>query len=152
VRACRSHARTACLASVARPVLVFFAVVVLAACRGRTTFLEEVRSDWRGGRFEEAADRLERERREHEADRHVYGLNLGMAELALGRPEQAVESFRSARDRMDDLAVEDSAGWFKAAIESDASAPYPGEDYEQIAVRALLSVASLAREGRRSRA
>lgn len=123
------------------------AAVFVAGCSGPNRFLADVQDDYAAGRFASANDRLQELEDKKPFNRHVYALNRGVTELALARPEAAVSAMRQARDRMDELASEDYGSWFSATLESDTQLAYPGEDYEQVLVRAMLSIADLMAGG-----
>jgi hypothetical protein len=80
-------------------------------------------------------------------DAHVYQLNLGLAELALGDPAAAIAALRAARDGLDRSKAAGFADWVAASLADDRALPYEGWDYEHVLVRVMLALADLVSDG-----
>jgi len=74
---------------------------------------------------------------------HLLMLEKAMTQLALGRPEVAVELMRRSRDQLDDNAPRTAGEFFKSVLTDDQARDYAGADYELILVRAMLCLCDL---------
>ncbi|HEX5135747.1 MAG TPA: hypothetical protein VFY93_02165 [Planctomycetota bacterium] len=70
-------------------------------------------------------------------------LDKAMTQLALGRPEVAVELMREARDQLDEHESKTAKEFFASALSDDMARSYSGADYEVILVRVMLCLADL---------
>ncbi len=116
---------------------------LILGCATHADRMEAVLQAYEAGDYGQTSTLLRKLEQEDAGNSHVYRLDRGIAELALGRPKEALKALRAARDRMDDLTVENYSSWFGAVLTDDTALDYPGEDYEQILVRALLALADL---------
>jgi hypothetical protein len=85
-------------------------------------------------------------------DTYLYLLDKGMVELADGRPENAVNLWRRARDEMDVRMSSSLAAHFAAVFSDDTALNYNGADYEHVMVRVMLAIADLVAGGGDARA
>ena len=92
------------------------------------------------------------EERSTAKEQEVLLLDRAMVELASGRPQQAEQTLRNVRDRLDDLEQRDPTEIMLAMVNDDTSLTYPGEDYEKILLRAMLSLSNLMHDGGDARA
>ncbi|MBN2490749.1 MAG: hypothetical protein JXQ29_07865 [Planctomycetes bacterium] len=116
---------------------------LLAGCSSFSDRMAPAEEAFAAGRYDEAATLLRQLKRDDAKNAHVYALNLGVGELALGATGNARGEWRFARDRMEELSTTDVTTWFGAVLTDDTALDYPGEDYERILVRAMLALADL---------
>lgn len=76
-------------------------------------------------------------------DTYLLLLDKAMAQLALGRPEIAVELMRRARDQLDAHESRSVKDYFAAVLTDDTALDYAGADYELILVRVMLCLCDL---------
>lgn len=118
---------------------------------GCSTYQERVQDAidaYRTGQYDRCASDLETLRTEDASNRHLYDLNLGMAELARGRPKASIARLRDARDRMGQIDSSNLLSWFGAMLTDDTALDYAGEDYERILTLAMLAIADLMHDKR----
>jgi hypothetical protein len=76
-------------------------------------------------------------------DTYLLLLDKAMTQLALGRPEVAVELMRRARDQLDAHQSKSVKDYFAAVLTDDTALDYAGADYELILVRVMLCLCDL---------
>ncbi len=76
-------------------------------------------------------------------DTYLLLLDKAMTQLALGRPEVAVELMRTARDQLDAHESKSVKQYFAAVLTDDTARSYAGADYELILVRVMLCLSDL---------
>jgi hypothetical protein len=145
-----------------RPSLLLLALLAVAGCRSYSDKLSEFRGRYVQGDFfgaDEAVDRLIAKEsgakveqvatsggldvKAGKGDTYLLLLDKAMTQLALGRPEVAVELMRKARDQLDAHESKSVAQYFGAALTDDTALDYAGADYELILVRVMLCLADL---------
>lgn len=145
---------------VLRAVLV--ALALAAGCRSYSDKLAEFRGRYLQGDFagaDEAVNRLIAKEsgakpeavaksnaldvKAGKGDTYLLLLDKAMAQLALGRPEVAIELMRKARDQLDAHESRSVAQYFGAVLTDDTALDYAGADYELILVRVMLCLADL---------
>ena len=76
-------------------------------------------------------------------DTYLLLLDKAMTQLALGRPEAAVELMRRSRDQLDAHQSKTAKEFFASVLTDDAARSYAGADYELILVRVMLCLSDL---------
>lgn len=76
-------------------------------------------------------------------DTYLLMLEKAMTQLALGRPEVAIELMRRARDELDAHEAKSAKEFFASALTDDMARSYGGADYEHILVRVMLCICDL---------
>jgi hypothetical protein len=76
-------------------------------------------------------------------DTYLLLLDKAMTQLALGRPDVAVELMRKSRDQLDAHESKSVKDYFAAALTDDTALDYAGADYELILVRVMLCLCDL---------
>jgi hypothetical protein len=144
-----------------RTALLLLALAVVG-CRSYSDKLAEFRGHYLQGDFEgadAAVDRLiaketgesvEAVARSNglgvkagKGDTYLLLLDKAMTQLALGRPELAIELMRKARDQLDAHESKTAKEFFASVLTDDMARSYAGADYELILVRALLCLCDL---------
>lgn len=144
-----------------RAFLLLLALAV-AGCKSYSDKLSEFRDRYLQGDFagaDEAVDRLiakesgskpetvaQSNGLDVKADKgntYLLLLDKAMTQLALGRPEVAVELMRKARDQLDAHESKGAKQYFSAVLTDDTALSYAGADYELILVRVMLCLSDL---------
>jgi hypothetical protein len=76
-------------------------------------------------------------------DTYLLLLDKAMTQLALGRPEVAIELMRKARDQLDAHESKTAKEFFASVLTDDMARSYAGADYELILVRVMLCLCDL---------
>ncbi len=138
------------------------ALALAAGCRSYSDKLAEFRGHYLQGDFagaDEAVNRLiakesgakaeavaqsnARDVKAGKGDTYLLLLDKAMTQLALGRPEVAIELMRKARDQLDAHESKSVAQYFGAVLTDDTALDYAGADYELILVRVMLCLSDL---------
>jgi uncharacterized protein len=115
-------------------------------CASSLSRMADGRTSYLHGDFKTARLSLEKAAKSHKlAD--TAQLDLAMIELADGHPEKAEERLRRLRDRFDALPAVAPVGATVSLATDDRSRQFRPSDYEQVLVRTLLAITSLARDG-----
>ncbi len=144
-----------------RAALLLLALAVVG-CRSYSDKLAEFRGHYLQGDFEgadAAVDRLiAKETGESvetvassnglgvkagKGDTYLLLLDKAMTQLALGRPEVAIELLRKARDQLDGHESKTAKEFFASVLTDDMARSYAGADYELILVRVMLCLCDL---------
>ncbi|MBK8979689.1 MAG: hypothetical protein IPM29_27635 [Planctomycetes bacterium] len=118
-------------------------VVSWSAGCAATDEMIEARQVYSAGDYVRANQLVEELVADGGSDAHVYQLEQGMTELALGDPDAAISCWRAARDKFDELAGEGFGETVAAWMSDDTELDYEGSTYERVLVRALLAAAEL---------
>ena len=116
-------------------------LALLGACAGAP--IEDARRSYALGDYAQAEQDLGKGLEADPSNAHVWRLEQGVVQLALGRPRDSIQNLRSARDRLDDLGGTNAAEWLGSVLLDDRQLDYAGYDYEHVLVRALLALADL---------
>jgi hypothetical protein len=144
-----------------RAALLLLALAVIG-CRSYSDKLAEFRGHYLAGDFEGAdrsidhliakesgadADAVARSNaldvKAGKGDTYLLLLEKAMTQLALGRPEVAVELMRRARDQLDAHESKSAKEFFASVLTDDTARSYAGADYERILVRVMLCLCDL---------
>ncbi len=109
--------------------------------------MQKVQRLYHQGRLEQARERLVQLEIDDPGNRHVFQLERGIVELALGQPYEAEQTLRQARNRLDYLEKQDWNGEINALLLDDRQLGYAGTDFEKVLVRAVLAVVNLVQSG-----
>ena len=123
---------------------IFF--IGLSGCSTHSKRLMEPRSLFHQGQMDECRLRLEKLTK-NRSDRDVAKLDLAMVDLISGRPKQAEQLLREARDRFEFLEQDSLAEKTVSIWTDDQQRAYAGEDYEKILVYAFLALSNLMHDG-----
>lgn len=121
-------------------------LLLLAACASDP--MHGARAAWAAGDFAQAAAQVRELEQGGGGNVHLWQLERGIAELAVGKPQDSVAALRAARDRLDDLAGKGAGEWFGSVLLDDRQLDFEGYDYEKVLVRAVLAVADLMSGGK----
>jgi len=126
----------------------------VAGCATHADRLRDVRACYHNNELGQALTEIDEAMEERSADKEqdVLLLDRAMIELASGRPAEAEQTLRVVRDRFDDLEQRNPTEIVLAMVNDDTSLTYPGEDYEKILLRAMLSLSNLMHDGGDARA
>lgn len=122
------------------------ACLTLCGCATYADRLEQVRGAFVTGDLA-AADKCLKEGMRRRCDRDALTLDRAMIQLCSGKPREAEQTLRAARDRLDHLeqkAVGEKALSMLTDAESEA---YDGEDYEKVLTRTFLCLSNLMTDG-----
>ncbi len=122
-------------------------VTLHAGCATHLDRLQPVRNDFYAGNLEGARVTVERELKKTRGGDDVLKLDLAMIELAAGRPQEAERLLRATRDRFDHLEQKSLGEEALSLATDDTVRAYPGEDYEQVLIRAMLALTNLMHDG-----
>jgi hypothetical protein len=144
-----------------RAALLLLALAVVG-CRTHSDKLAEFRGRYLAGDFEGADRSIDRliaktsgaepdvvarsnalDVKASKGDTYLLLLDKAMTQLALGRPEVAVELMRRARDQLDRHQPKTAKAFFASVLTDDAARSYAGADYELILVRVMLCLGDL---------
>ncbi len=121
-------------------------VVLSAGCATYTDRLHEVRTAFYAGDLAGAEAAIEKHlSRRSEAD--VLKLERAIVQLCDGRAQEAEQTLREVRDRLDYLEQKDAGEAALVMLSDDTARGYAGEDYEKVLVRAFLALANLMHDG-----
>ncbi len=121
-------------------------VVVATGCATYADRLAKVQQDFVIGNLASASSAIDDGMRRR-SDRDVLQLDRAMVQLAEGKPREAEQTLREARDRFDSLDAP-APGHKVLSMLTDANRDvYRGEDYEQILIRVFLALSNLMGDG-----
>lgn len=129
-----------------RPLVLLFTITTAGcATSGRT--IDDARAAFSIGRGDEAVATLRDLAEKPGRDSRPAGLDLAIAELATGHPRSAERRLRKLRDEFDaapEVAVVHEAA---SLVTDDTVRRYEPAGYEQVMIRAMLALCSLAHDG-----
>ncbi len=128
-----------------RPLLLLIAIT-LAGCATPGRSIDDARTAFSLGRGDEALATLRQFADKPGRYSRPAGLDLAIAELATGDPKSAERRLRELRDEFDqapDVAVVHEAA---SLVTDDTVRQYEPAGYEQVMIRAMLAVCSLAHD------
>ena len=144
-----------------RAALLLLALAVIG-CRSYSDKLAEFRGHYLAGDFEGADRSVDRliakasgadvdavarsnalDVKAGKGDTYLLLLDKAMTQLALGRPEVAVELMRRSRDQLDAHESKTAKAFFASVLTDDTARSYAGADYERILVRVMLCLCDL---------
>jgi uncharacterized protein len=120
--------------------------MLMVGCASSLSRMADGRTSYLSGDFETARLSFEKATKNPRLADPAQ-LDLAMIELADGRPEKAEERLRRLRDRFDSLPAVAPVGATVAMATDDRARQFRPSDYEQILIRTLLAITSLARDG-----
>lgn len=126
------------------------AAIVLIVCAGCSTYARRaagIRESFYRNELGEAERQAAAAVERDSSDADVLRLEQAMISLSSGRPAEAERRLREARDRFDALEEGRIAAGALSYLTDDQSRPYPGEDYEKVLLRSLLSLSNLLHDG-----
>jgi hypothetical protein len=124
-------------------------ITLLSSCATRNSLFMEADLMVEEGNFEGAMMALDGEERESiypEKDLVLYNLDMGMLSLLAGKEKEAVDFLTEAERIIDDYYTKSLSGDAATLVLNDNSAPYYGEDFENIYLNIFKAV-SFARAG-----
>ncbi len=77
----------------------------------------------------------------------VARMDQAIAHLAAGEPQAAERLLREARDQFDQMPAVDALAEAQSMLSDDTKRPYRAAGYEQVMLRAMLAMCSLAADG-----
>jgi uncharacterized protein len=122
-------------------------LLLAAGCASHADRLREVRTQFYQGSVETAAITLDKYINSYPREADTFKLDRAIVELAAGRPKEAEQLLREARDALDynsQPSVAEKAG---SMLTDDTHTAYAGEDYEKVLVRAMLAISNLMTGG-----
>ena len=145
------ESRLPCLQRRVCALSLIVSVFLFAGCRANKVSVVQARDAFAVGDLPAAAETLQEIVEGPKKNRAVGELDLAIVELAMGKPKSAERRLRQARDRFD--AVSQSA-WSAGSLSTNVLS-YATDDnarrfeltgYEQVMVRTLLAMCSLAHD------
>jgi hypothetical protein len=131
-----------------RPLATFACLLLaLAGCSTHSQRLSEVRTAYFGGDLARAGQTIERLASGHPKEADVFKLDQATVLLTQGKPKEAEQLLKEARDHFDHLEQKDAAEMALALLTDDQQLAYAGEDYEKVLVRLFLALANLMGDG-----
>lgn len=122
-------------------------LLLLSGCATHFDRIQVVRSKFLCNQLLEANNQVDRLIEERTGERDVLMLDKAIIELANGHPKSAEKLLRQVRDHFDELEDLDAANAVASDLTDDSARGYPGEDYEKVLVRAMLSISNLMSGG-----
>ena len=122
-------------------------VVLVTGCSSTRPSLDVAREAFVAGDLAAAKDTLQSITTNSRRERDAASLDLAMVELADGDTRSAEKRLREMRDRFDALPRIAAVGEATSIITDDNARMYRPAGYEEVMVRAMLSICSLARDG-----
>jgi hypothetical protein len=142
-QAAASRDTTLHLPQAGRSALWLALALALSGCTSYAQRIRTPRELFYNGRVEQAAEQLEKQLKHAGKDRDVVALDLAMAQLFAGRPQEAEKLLRDVRNRFDYLEQKDLAEAALSYLTDDNRRAYAGEDYEKVLIRVMLALADL---------
>ena len=124
--------------------LIALVATAFCGCATYADRLVEVRRSFARGDLEQAEQQLAKSRRR---DRDVAQLDQAIVQLTAGKPKEAEQTLRVARDRFDYLEQPAIAEKAISALTDSTFEAYSGEDYEKVLTRVFLSLSNLMHDG-----
>lgn len=123
------------------------ALLLLSGCAASNARLHDARQAFFRADLSRAIEELNEIRQHDQLHRDVATLDLAMAHLVAGRPDQAEALLREVRDRFDYLEQDSAAETAWSMATDDRRLAYAGEDYEKVLVRVMLAMSNLMGQG-----
>ncbi len=122
------------------------AMLILAAtgCSLTRHNISTARDDFHRGELTSARASLESIANSHSRGADTAALDLAIVELASGNPRSAEQRLREIRDRFDALPAVAPIGATAALVTDDNARRFRPAGYEQVMIRAMLAVCSIA--------
>ncbi len=133
--------------SIGRVAFLIFCSLSYTGCSTHSKRLMEPRGLFHQGQMDECRLKLEKLSKSHRNDRDVAQLDLAMVDLVSGKPKQAEQRLREARDRFEFLEQDSLAEKTLSIWTDDQQRAYAGEDYEKILIYAFLALSNLMHDG-----
>jgi hypothetical protein len=128
-------------------VLLGILLSALAGCASHFDRVEPIRMAFYDGNLTEANEHVEKMLKKRKGERDVLMLDKAMIQLASGHPKDAEQILRKVRDNFDEQEDFDPKKAVVSMLTDDNARAYPGEDYEKVLVRAMLSISNLLSDG-----
>ena len=127
--------------------LILALLLFAAGCASHANRLREVRTQFYQGSVETASITLDKYIGNYPREAEAFKLDRAIVELAAGRPKEAENLLREARDALDYNSQGSIAEKAGSMLTDDTHTAYAGEDYEKILVRAMLAITNLMNGG-----
>jgi len=127
--------------------LLLLASLMTAGCATYSERMLPIRNQFASNDLEGAKTQLVELHKKRKKDRDVLVLDQAMIELAQGRSAEAEKLLRASRDRFDHLSQKSLAEGAASMVTDDNAIAYPGEDYEQVLIRVMLTLTNLMNGG-----
>ncbi|TVQ00886.1 MAG: hypothetical protein EA381_06630 [Planctomycetaceae bacterium] len=127
-----------------RAIVVLLLVCGLGGCRSLTHGVERARGAYHLGRFDAAHAELTKIADGRTPRAPAAALDLAMVEIASGKAEQAIKRLRKLRDDFEDPSLTAPVGDLASLIADDNVRQYRPSGYEQVMIRSMLALSSLA--------
>jgi uncharacterized protein len=119
-------------------------VVWLGGCASIGSGVQRGRMAYHLGDFDSAQKELKKVADSRSTAAPAAKLDLAMVQLASGRSDQAIGSLRELRDRFEAPAPTAPLGEIASIVTDDNARSYRPAGYEQVMIRSMLSLCSLA--------
>lgn len=123
------------------------AILLFSACKTYTEKIGDGLEYYRGGRMADAREEFRELLEDGGRDVHLYRLERGMTQIALGESNAAVQDFMAAINHLDSLVRESVTSDIGSLLIDDTVRPYLGAPFEQISARIFLSLAYMTMSG-----
>lgn len=124
--------------------LLLLAVVLGGGCAGPTRSVQRGRAAYHGGDFQTALVELQKAAQTASPAALPARLDLAMAHIASGQSGEAIQLLRSLRDEFDQMPQLAPVGEVASLVSDDTVRQYRAAGYEQVMIRSMLSLCSLA--------
>jgi hypothetical protein len=130
-----------------RPSLILALASLFVGCASYTERVSKIRDSYYTLHVDQAQLLVEQALGDDPLNADVLRLEQAMIHLAGGRPNEAEQVLRQARDRFDELEDTGQARAALSYVTDDRRRVYPGEDYEKVLIRAMLALCNLMHDG-----
>lgn len=134
------------VASMEIRLLLLFAPFLLVGCSTPFKQLHSARDLFASGQLEATRVALEKVRDDHNRYSDPAELDLAIVDLASGNPEDAERRLRRMRDKFDRQPRLQGANEVAAMVTDDTALSFRPSGYEQVLIRSMLAVCSLAHD------
>ena len=122
-------------------------VLCLCGCSTYSQRVTEIRRAYYDDDLDAARQLISSGLERNRGDADVLRLEAAMVTLSQGRPDEAEQLLREARDHFDALQGIDAGEITASYWTDDQRRAYAGEDYERILIRAFLALSNLLYDG-----
>lgn len=130
-----------------RASLVLCSLLWLVGCTTYARRSTQIRDAFYSNQLQVATQQIDEGLKRDGGDDEVLQLERALVQLADGRPEEAEQTLRGVRDRLEHLEQRSLTEESWSYLTDDKRRAYTGEDYEKVLLRAFLSLSNLMYDG-----
>jgi uncharacterized protein len=127
--------------------LVPLLLVGLTGCTTHADRVRQVRTAYDLGDLARAESLIQQGLAKRSADAELLQLENAIIQLAAGKPQEAEQLLRNARDQLEYFEQSSAAESALVMLTDDQRRAYAGEDYEKVLIRAFLAFSNLLHSG-----